>query len=172
MKKILLGLSAAIVNRGRRLFSASTPICSIRSRVRSKPPSSKCARPAPKQATARSRSTSGAAPSRSPIFPPESASEPQLTVKIASVTASGVSQTDPTRFSADSINVADIEVDATMRRQPLSVSPTRHRKSRSKATPDRLSSSGCRLRRPSWSFSSSISSSWRTSQRHRLPPRM
>ncbi len=40
----------------------------------------------------------------------ETTSEPPLSVKIASVTASGVSQPDPARFSADSIDIADAEV--------------------------------------------------------------
>lgn len=40
----------------------------------------------------------------------ESASEPPFSVKIASVTASGVSQLDSARFSADSIDIANAEV--------------------------------------------------------------
>lgn len=42
----------------------------------------------------------------------ETTSEPPFSVKIASFTASGVSQPDPARFSADSIDVADLEVGA------------------------------------------------------------
>ncbi|HEX9472308.1 MAG TPA: hypothetical protein VF957_22510 [Bradyrhizobium sp.] len=42
----------------------------------------------------------------------ESAAQPPASFKIASVTASGVSQPDATRFSADSIEAADIEVAA------------------------------------------------------------
>lgn len=44
----------------------------------------------------------------------ESSSEPPVSVKIASVTASGVSQSDPARFSADSIDIADAEIGVTM----------------------------------------------------------
>ena len=44
----------------------------------------------------------------------ESAAQPPVSVKIASFTASGVSQPDPTRFSADSIEATDVEVGATM----------------------------------------------------------
>jgi hypothetical protein len=40
----------------------------------------------------------------------ESASEPPFSVKIARVTASGVSQSDPARFSADSLDIADLEI--------------------------------------------------------------
>jgi hypothetical protein len=44
----------------------------------------------------------------------ESAAQPPLSVKIASFTASVVSQPDATRFSADTIEASDIEVGATM----------------------------------------------------------
>jgi hypothetical protein len=44
----------------------------------------------------------------------ESAAQPPLTVKVASFTASGVSQPDPSRFSADSIEATDVEVGGTM----------------------------------------------------------
>jgi hypothetical protein len=50
----------------------------------------------------------------------EQAAEPPLSVKIASVTASGVSRPDPARFSADSIDVADVEVGVSMPAQGLS----------------------------------------------------
>jgi hypothetical protein len=40
----------------------------------------------------------------------ESAAQPPVSVKIARVTASGVSQPDPTRFSADSVEATDIKV--------------------------------------------------------------
>jgi hypothetical protein len=43
----------------------------------------------------------------------ESAAQPSVSVKIASFTASGVSQPDKTRFSADSVEVTDVEVNAT-----------------------------------------------------------
>ena len=49
----------------------------------------------------------------------ESASQPPLTVKIASVTASGVQQSDPTRVSADSIEINDVEVGAASPSQTL-----------------------------------------------------
>jgi hypothetical protein len=42
----------------------------------------------------------------------ESAAQPPVSVKIASVTASGVSQPDAARFSTDSIEITDIEIDA------------------------------------------------------------
>jgi hypothetical protein len=44
----------------------------------------------------------------------ESAAQPPLSVKIANLTASGVSQPDATRFSAASIEAADVEVAGTM----------------------------------------------------------
>src|ERR1700726_480475 len=44
----------------------------------------------------------------------DSAAEPPVSVKIASVTASGVSQPDVTRFSADSIEITDIEIGAAI----------------------------------------------------------
>ncbi len=40
----------------------------------------------------------------------ETAAQPPVSIKIARVTASGVSQPDPARFAADSIEVTDIEV--------------------------------------------------------------
>ena len=42
----------------------------------------------------------------------ESATQPPLRMKIASVTASGVGQPDPARFSADTIEASDIEIGA------------------------------------------------------------
>src|SRR5258708_9068713 len=42
----------------------------------------------------------------------ESAAQPPVSFKIGGITASGVSQPDATRFSADSIEAADIEVAA------------------------------------------------------------
>jgi hypothetical protein len=44
----------------------------------------------------------------------ESASQPPVRVKIASITATGVGQPDATRFSADAIEVADFELNARM----------------------------------------------------------
>jgi hypothetical protein len=44
----------------------------------------------------------------------ESPAQPPASIKIASFTASGVRQPDPTRFSADSIDVTDIDVSGTM----------------------------------------------------------
>jgi hypothetical protein len=44
----------------------------------------------------------------------ESAAQPPVSVKIASFTASGVSQPDPTRFSAASIDATDVEVGGAM----------------------------------------------------------
>jgi hypothetical protein len=44
----------------------------------------------------------------------ESAAQPPVSVKIASFTASGVSQPDAARFSAESIEATDVEVDRTM----------------------------------------------------------
>ena len=54
----------------------------------------------------------------------KSATQPPLVVKIASVTATGVSEKDGTRFSADSIEVSDLEVSAG---QAACRSPTRCR---------------------------------------------
>ncbi len=48
----------------------------------------------------------------------ESTAQPPVTIKIASVTASGVSQPETTRFSADSIEATDIEVGLTMAASP------------------------------------------------------
>ena len=48
----------------------------------------------------------------------ETAAQPPVSVKIASIVASGVSQPDTTRFSASSIEVADVEVGAAMGPQP------------------------------------------------------
>ncbi len=48
----------------------------------------------------------------------ESARTTPTTLKIANITASGVSQTDPTRFNADNIEAADIEIGLTMPAQP------------------------------------------------------
>ena len=44
----------------------------------------------------------------------QSASQPSAHVKIANITASGVSQPDPAHFAADTIEVAGTEVDAAM----------------------------------------------------------
>jgi len=44
----------------------------------------------------------------------ETAAQPPVSVKIASVTAAGVSQPDPTRFSANSIEATDIEAGLAM----------------------------------------------------------
>lgn len=49
----------------------------------------------------------------------ESTSEPPLSVKIASVTAAGVGQPDPARFTADSIDIADAEFSVAMPVQTL-----------------------------------------------------
>ena len=48
----------------------------------------------------------------------ESTAQPPVTIKLASVTASGVSQPETTRFSADSIEAADIEVTLAMATPP------------------------------------------------------
>lgn len=47
----------------------------------------------------------------------ESAAQPPVSVKIGRFTATGVSQPDPARFSADSIAAADVEVSGTMAAQ-------------------------------------------------------
>lgn len=44
----------------------------------------------------------------------ESAAQPPVSVRIARITASGVGQPDPTRFSAESIDIADLEIGAAM----------------------------------------------------------
>ncbi|XSC47057.1 hypothetical protein ACF1BQ_016570 [Bradyrhizobium sp. RDT10] len=44
----------------------------------------------------------------------ESASQPPVRVKIASITASGVGQPDAARFSADAIEAVDLDVNARM----------------------------------------------------------
>jgi hypothetical protein len=48
----------------------------------------------------------------------QSAAQPPVTFKIGSLSASGLSQPDAARFSADSIDITDIEVDVTMAAQP------------------------------------------------------
>src|SRR5205823_11168714 len=48
----------------------------------------------------------------------QSAAQPPVSVRIASVTASGVSQPDTARFSADDIEVSDVEVGAARGPQP------------------------------------------------------
>ena len=48
----------------------------------------------------------------------QSASQPPASVKIGSLTASGVSQPDAARFSAESIEIADVEISAAMAPQP------------------------------------------------------
>jgi hypothetical protein len=48
----------------------------------------------------------------------ESAAQPPVSVKIASLTASGVGQPDATRFSADSIKVMGVEIGAEMATPP------------------------------------------------------
>ena len=50
----------------------------------------------------------------------ESAAQPPVSIKIASLTASGVGQPDATRFSADSIDIADIEINAAMPAETIS----------------------------------------------------
>ena len=44
----------------------------------------------------------------------ESATQPPVSVKIASIIASGVGQPDAARFSADSIEITDIEISVSM----------------------------------------------------------
>ena len=48
----------------------------------------------------------------------QTAAQPPVSVKIASINASGVSQPDTTRFSADSIEAAGIEISAGIGPQP------------------------------------------------------
>jgi hypothetical protein len=48
----------------------------------------------------------------------QSAAQPPANVKIARIVASGVGQPDPTRFTADSIEVSDVEVSAAIGAQP------------------------------------------------------
>lgn len=48
----------------------------------------------------------------------ESGAQPAVSVKIARVTASGVSQPDPARFAADSVEATDIEIGAGLAAQP------------------------------------------------------
>ncbi len=48
----------------------------------------------------------------------QTAAQPSVSVKIASINASGVSQPDTARFSADNIEVRDVEVGAAMGPQP------------------------------------------------------
>lgn len=48
----------------------------------------------------------------------QSAAQPPISVKIGNLTASGVSQPDAARFSAESIEITDVEIGATMGPQP------------------------------------------------------
>ena len=48
----------------------------------------------------------------------ESSAQPPISVKIASITASGVGQPDPARFSADSVEVSDVEFGAGLSGSP------------------------------------------------------
>ena len=48
----------------------------------------------------------------------QSAAQPPVSVKIGSLTASGVNQPDAARFSAESIEIADVEIGAAMGPQP------------------------------------------------------
>jgi hypothetical protein len=50
----------------------------------------------------------------------ESAAQPPVSIKIASLTASGLGQPDATRFSAVSIDIADIEINAAMPAETIS----------------------------------------------------
>jgi hypothetical protein len=50
----------------------------------------------------------------------ESAAQPPVSVKIATLTASGVGQPDATRFSADNIEVTDVEIGAAMPAETIS----------------------------------------------------
>ena len=48
----------------------------------------------------------------------QSAAQPPVSIKIGSLTASGVSQPDAARFSAESIEISDVEIGAAMAPQP------------------------------------------------------
>ncbi len=48
----------------------------------------------------------------------QSAAQPPISVKIGSVTASGVNQPDAARFSAETIDITDVEIGAAMAPQP------------------------------------------------------
>jgi hypothetical protein len=48
----------------------------------------------------------------------QSAAQPPVSFRIASLTASGVGQPDATRFSADNIEITDVEIDAAMATPP------------------------------------------------------
>lgn len=48
----------------------------------------------------------------------QSAAQPPVSIKVGSLTASSVSQPDAARFSADNIEIADVEIGATMGPQP------------------------------------------------------
>ena len=48
----------------------------------------------------------------------QSAAQPPISIKIGSLTASGVSQPDAARFSAESIEITDVEIGAAMAPQP------------------------------------------------------
>ncbi len=48
----------------------------------------------------------------------QSAAQPPVSIKIGSLTASGVSQPDAARFSAESVEISDVEIGAAMAPQP------------------------------------------------------
>ena len=51
-------------------------------------------------------------------FTAQSAAQPPVSIKIGSLTASGVNQPDAARFSAESIEITDVEIGAAMGPQP------------------------------------------------------
>ena len=100
----------------------------------------------------------------------ELTAQPPLSVKIASFTASGVSQPDATRFSADTIEASGVEVGATMADQPgwrLSYKAAKDHNKRLFRT--REACSGSRLRRRPSTCTDSRWSNWPPSPRPRSP---
>jgi len=71
----------------------------------------------------------------------QTAAQPPVSLKIGSLTASGVNQPDAARFSADNIEITDVEVGLEM---PAEI-------------PAQLAPRGCRLRRPSLTCTASDS---------------
>ena len=94
MLKILIGVLAALVDRGRRLFRLRISTSSSGSRAKSRRPSRTCARAAPRRATARSHFDLWSRTITVADIAGELAAQPPVSVKIGRFTATGVNQPD------------------------------------------------------------------------------
>ena len=111
------------------------------------------------------------APSRSRTSPLKRPRQPPASVKIASITASGVRQPDATRFAADTIEVTDIEVDWGVAAEPGARLTYKVPRITVKDYSGPTSRCGNhRLRRPSTSTGSRSSNSQASARRRSRPP--